>query len=136
MTDFVLHSAEAAAERTIERRAMLILTAQETEAFADTILNPRSPGPVLRRAARAFYLHHEFVPLQDHPHRLFLAIAQLKKPSSLPENFGSKRTSPGARINPHGNSRHSKSGSARYDDFNEDRRSCRSRWSIPEIPCP
>jgi hypothetical protein len=35
MTDFVLHSAEAAAERTIENRAMLVLTARETEAFAD-----------------------------------------------------------------------------------------------------
>src|SRR5436190_21376505 len=52
MTDFVLHSAEAAAERTIEERAMLILCARETEAFADAILSPASPGPVLRRAAR------------------------------------------------------------------------------------
>jgi len=53
MTDFVLHSAEAAAERTIEKRAMLILTARETAAFANAILNPPSPGPVLREAARA-----------------------------------------------------------------------------------
>jgi len=37
MTDFVLHSAEAAAERTIENRAILVLTARETEAFADAI---------------------------------------------------------------------------------------------------
>jgi uncharacterized protein (DUF1778 family) len=54
MTDFVLHSAESAAERTIEKRAMLILTARETEAFADAILNPPEPGPVLRQAARAY----------------------------------------------------------------------------------
>jgi uncharacterized protein (DUF1778 family) len=54
MTDFVLHSAEAAAEQTIEKRAMLILTARETEAFANAILNPRSPGSVLRRAAREY----------------------------------------------------------------------------------
>jgi uncharacterized protein (DUF1778 family) len=54
MTDFVLYSAKAAAERTIERRAMLILTARETEAFADAILNPAAPGPVLRRAAREY----------------------------------------------------------------------------------
>lgn len=54
MTDFVLHSAETAAERTIERRAMLILTARETEAFANAILNPPSPGPVLRHAAREY----------------------------------------------------------------------------------
>jgi uncharacterized protein (DUF1778 family) len=54
MTDFVLHSAEAAAERTIERRAMLILTARETEAFADAVLSPAEPGPVLRKAAREY----------------------------------------------------------------------------------
>jgi uncharacterized protein (DUF1778 family) len=54
MTDFVLHSAEAAAERTIEKRAMLILTARETEAFANAILNPAKPGPVLRKAAREY----------------------------------------------------------------------------------
>lgn len=54
MTDFVLHSAEAAAERTIEERAMLILSARETQAFVDAILNPAEPGPVLRAAARRF----------------------------------------------------------------------------------
>lgn len=54
MTDFVLHSAQAAAERTIEKRAMLILTARETETFANAILNPPNPGPVLRWAAREY----------------------------------------------------------------------------------
>src|SRR5881397_1599041 len=54
MTDFVLHSAEAAAERTIEERAMLILSARETESFVDAILNPREPGSVLRAAARHY----------------------------------------------------------------------------------
>jgi uncharacterized protein (DUF1778 family) len=54
MTDFVLHSAEAAAERTIEKRAVLILTARETEAFANAVLNPPDPGVVLRRAAREY----------------------------------------------------------------------------------
>ncbi len=54
MTDFVLHSAQIAAERTIEKRAMLVLTARETEAFANAILNPPPPGPVLRRAAREY----------------------------------------------------------------------------------
>src|SRR5712671_4247935 len=52
MTDFVLHSAETAAERTIEERAMLILSARETKAFVDAILRPAQPGPVLRAAAR------------------------------------------------------------------------------------
>jgi uncharacterized protein (DUF1778 family) len=54
MTDFVLHSAETAAERTIEKRAMLILSARETEAFVDAILHPAKPGPVLRAAARRY----------------------------------------------------------------------------------
>jgi uncharacterized protein (DUF1778 family) len=54
MTDFVLYSAKTAAERAIERHAMLILTARETEAFADAILSPAKPGPVLRRAARGY----------------------------------------------------------------------------------
>jgi uncharacterized protein (DUF1778 family) len=54
MTDFVLHSAEAAAERTIKERAMLILSARETEVFVDAVLNPAEPGTVLRAAARHY----------------------------------------------------------------------------------
>jgi uncharacterized protein (DUF1778 family) len=54
MTDFVLHSAEAAAKRTIEERAILILSARSTEAFVDAIFNPREPGSELRAAARHY----------------------------------------------------------------------------------
>jgi uncharacterized protein (DUF1778 family) len=54
MTDFVLHSARVAAESAIEKRAMLVLTARETESFARAILNPRDPGLVLRKAAREY----------------------------------------------------------------------------------
>lgn len=54
MTDFVLQSAKSAAEQTIERRAILILTARESEAFADVILRPAGPGPILRKAAREY----------------------------------------------------------------------------------
>jgi uncharacterized protein (DUF1778 family) len=54
MTDFVLHSAEAAAERTIQQRAMLILSARETELFVNAILAPAHPGPVLRAAVRHY----------------------------------------------------------------------------------
>jgi uncharacterized protein (DUF1778 family) len=57
MTDFVLRSAEAAAERTLQDRAMLILCARETEAFVDAVLNPVEPGPVLRAAARHYKNH-------------------------------------------------------------------------------
>lgn len=54
MTDFVLHSAQSAAERTIQERSMLVLSARESEAFVDTILNPPEPGRVLRAAARQY----------------------------------------------------------------------------------
>lgn len=54
MTDFVLESAQAAAERTIQERTMLVLSARETEAFVDAITNPAEPGPVLREAARRY----------------------------------------------------------------------------------
>ena len=54
MTDFVLRSAEAAAEQTLKDRAMLILSARETEAFVDAVLKPAEPGPVLRAAARHY----------------------------------------------------------------------------------
>ena len=54
MTDFVLQSAEAAAERTIRERGLLILSARETEAFVSALLRPATPGSVLRRAARQY----------------------------------------------------------------------------------
>jgi uncharacterized protein (DUF1778 family) len=54
VTDFVLRSAEAAAERTIQERAILILTAREAETFVKAILEPPAPGRVLRAAARNY----------------------------------------------------------------------------------
>jgi uncharacterized protein (DUF1778 family) len=54
MTDFVLHSAESTAERTIQERAILIASAHETEMFVDTLLNPPKPGSVLRVAAQHY----------------------------------------------------------------------------------
>ena len=54
MTDFVVRSAQAAAERTLQERAMLILSARETASFVEALLNPAEPGPVLRAAARQY----------------------------------------------------------------------------------
>lgn len=54
MTDFVLHSAEEAAERTIQQRTMLILSARESEKFVDALFHPREPGSVLRKAAQNY----------------------------------------------------------------------------------
>jgi predicted GNAT family N-acyltransferase len=33
----------------------------------------------LDQTARSFYLHHEFVPLQDHPNKLFLPMSTIEK---------------------------------------------------------
>lgn len=54
VTDFVLHSAQVAAERTIQEREILVLSARDSLRFAEAILNPREPGPVLRRAAQYY----------------------------------------------------------------------------------
>lgn len=54
LTDFVLQSAQLAAERTIRERQMLVLSARETEAFVDAILQPAEPGPVLTAAANHY----------------------------------------------------------------------------------
>lgn len=54
MTDFVLHSAEMAAERTIQERAILTLSVRETAMLVDVLLNAPEPGKVLRRAARRY----------------------------------------------------------------------------------
>lgn len=54
MTEFVLHSAQIAAERTIQEREILNLSVRDSLRFAKTILNPRKPGPVLRRAAEHY----------------------------------------------------------------------------------
>jgi uncharacterized protein (DUF1778 family) len=54
MTDFVLHSAEQAAERTIQQRTLLIMNARESEAFVNVIFNPPEPGSVLRKAAQQY----------------------------------------------------------------------------------
>jgi len=54
MTDFVLQSAEAAAERTIQERAMLVLSARDSLTIAAAILNPRGPGQTLRKAVRQY----------------------------------------------------------------------------------
>jgi uncharacterized protein (DUF1778 family) len=54
MTEFVLQSAEAAAEKTIEKRTMIMLSARDSELFVDAILNPKGPGPVMRKAFREY----------------------------------------------------------------------------------
>jgi uncharacterized protein (DUF1778 family) len=55
LTDFVLHSAESAAERTIQERTILVLSAKDTAAFVRTLLAPAPElGPALRNAAKRY----------------------------------------------------------------------------------
>jgi uncharacterized protein (DUF1778 family) len=54
LTDFVLHSAQEAAARTIEETQLIRLNAQESKAFANALLNPRKPSEEMRAAARRY----------------------------------------------------------------------------------
>lgn len=51
LTDFVVSSAQAAAEETIQRHQVLELTARETDAFFAAIEDPPAPNERLRAAA-------------------------------------------------------------------------------------
>lgn len=54
LTDFVIASVHEAAIRTIEDMQSIQLTAQESRAFAEAILNPREPAPRLKAAAQHY----------------------------------------------------------------------------------
>ena len=50
MTDFIVESAQAAALRTIEERAMIRLSAEHQRRFAEAILEPAEPVEALKEA--------------------------------------------------------------------------------------
>lgn len=54
MSEFVLRSAQEAAERTIAEHGILVLSATDSQEFVNAILKPKKPGPVLRAAARRY----------------------------------------------------------------------------------
>ena len=54
LTDFVIASVHEAAVRTIEDLQSIKLTAEESRAFAEALLNPREPNPRLQAAARRY----------------------------------------------------------------------------------
>jgi len=54
LTDFVIASVHEAAVRTIGDMQSMELTAQESRAFAEAVLNPREPTDRLRAAARRY----------------------------------------------------------------------------------
>lgn len=52
LSDFVVSAAREAAERTIEKAAVLRLSVEDQRRFTDAILHPPAPNAALRRAAR------------------------------------------------------------------------------------
>ena len=54
LTDFIIASVHEAAVRTIEDMHSIQLTAQESRAFAEAVLNPREPAPRLKAAAQRY----------------------------------------------------------------------------------
>jgi len=54
LTDFIIASVHEAAVRTIEDMQSIQLTAQESRAFAEAVLNPREPAPRLKAAAQRY----------------------------------------------------------------------------------
>ncbi len=54
LTDFIVNSAQAAAEETIRNYQVLELTARETEAFFEAPANPPEPSKRLQDAVRDY----------------------------------------------------------------------------------
>jgi uncharacterized protein (DUF1778 family) len=54
LTDFVVSSAQDAARKTVREHEMLILSAQDQEAFVTALLDTTPPGEDLRAAAQRY----------------------------------------------------------------------------------
>jgi uncharacterized protein (DUF1778 family) len=59
LTDFVIASVHEAAIRTVGELQTVRLTAEESRAFAEAMLEPREPSPGLRAAARRYIAANE-----------------------------------------------------------------------------
>src|SRR4051812_21047416 len=58
LSDFVATSALAAAEETIRQHDLIVLSARDSIAFVEALLNPKGPNEALREAARR---HRELI---------------------------------------------------------------------------
>ena len=54
LTDFVIASVQERAVKTIEQMEAIRLSATDSRAFAEALLNPRKPNETLRAAARRY----------------------------------------------------------------------------------
>ena len=58
LSDFVVSSALEAAEESIRNHEIIVLSARDSIAFVEALLNPREPNEALREA---FRLHRELI---------------------------------------------------------------------------
>lgn len=54
LTDFIVGSAQAAATATIRQHEVITLTARDSAAFVEALMNPPAPNERLREAARRY----------------------------------------------------------------------------------
>jgi uncharacterized protein (DUF1778 family) len=54
LSEFVVRSAQRAAEQSIRDHAVITLTARESQAFVEVLLEPASPNAALRAAAEHY----------------------------------------------------------------------------------
>ena len=54
LTNFVVRSAQRAAEQTIHNHSVLVLSARASRDFVDALLNPPAPNAALRAAAEDY----------------------------------------------------------------------------------
>lgn len=54
LSDFVVRSAQRAAEQSIRDHAVITLTARESQAFVEALLEPAAPNAALRAAAEHY----------------------------------------------------------------------------------
>ncbi len=54
LTDFLIASAQEAAERTLRAQNTLTLSERDRKSFVAALLEPAAPGEVLQRAARRY----------------------------------------------------------------------------------
>lgn len=56
LSEFVLNSAQAAADRIFEKQHQLLASERDRQKFIKALMNPQKPNATLRKAARAYQL--------------------------------------------------------------------------------